>query len=439
MRLIIILFGLLSFASGTSAQLTQYCIEGRFSQDPYFEEFQIVADTDLVYGAAPRWPSATIDTLQLDIYYPALGADELAKRPFILLIHGGTFFAGNRRDMRSACMDFARRGFVAATMTYRLGWDCDPNAGLLACVFCGNQAPKLAVAVYRAVQDARAALRFVAANADQYAIDTDAFFIGGTSAGGITAMQTAFFTQEEADLICPDCVNQVGPLDQGVNQWQGSYHLRGVLNNCGAIVDLDVLDEEQPLPVINFHDDLDCLVPSQFGYTIGCLNCTAFFTAHGSQDIYAHLQQLQTCTELNLKLLSLNHCSFPQSTIVKRSSCFFKRLMCGECAGEVNNNEWAVTDCSALAAPVATREPRPGLAFSCFPNPAKNNLTIELKQPSTDEVSIQMFSLTGNRVFQHQSLPGRRFELPLPTLPAGLYLLQVTQSGQTGTERVVIQ
>lgn len=79
--------------------------------------------------------------------------------------------------MEDYCIGLARRGFVAATIDYRKGWD--------------SSIPTEQVkAGYRVQQDANAALRFAVENADLVNIDTNWMFIGGQSAGSIGS----FFT-----------------------------------------------------------------------------------------------------------------------------------------------------------------------------------------------------------------------------------------------------
>jgi acetyl esterase/lipase len=53
---------------------------------------------------------------QLDLYLPALPR----KRTALLLIHGGGFREGSKEQMASLCGLYARAGFVAATINYRL-------------------------------------------------------------------------------------------------------------------------------------------------------------------------------------------------------------------------------------------------------------------------------------------------------------------------------
>jgi len=98
--------------------------------------------------------------LQLDIARPKDGAGPF---PAVLCIHGGGFRAGNRQSYDALCIKLAERGYVAATMTYRL-------------------APKYQFPA--AVHDTKAAVRWLRANAAKYHIDPQRIGTTGGSAGG---------------------------------------------------------------------------------------------------------------------------------------------------------------------------------------------------------------------------------------------------------------
>ncbi len=83
--------------------------------------------------------------------------------PAVLCIHGGGFRAGTREGYDGLCKRLAERGYVAATVTYRL-------------------AP--AYPFPAAVHDCKAAVRWLRANAKQYKIDPDLIGVTGGSAGG---------------------------------------------------------------------------------------------------------------------------------------------------------------------------------------------------------------------------------------------------------------
>ncbi len=99
--------------------------------------------------------------VQLDIVRPAASSSE--PRPAVLLIHGGGFRGGNRQSYLPTAIKLAQRGYVAATASYRLS----PR----------NQFPA-------AVEDVKAAVRYLRANASKYNIDPNHIGTMGGSAGG---------------------------------------------------------------------------------------------------------------------------------------------------------------------------------------------------------------------------------------------------------------
>jgi acetyl esterase/lipase len=98
--------------------------------------------------------------LKLDIARPKTGDGPF---PAVLCIHGGGFRAGNRESYDALCIKLAERGYVAATMTYRL-------------------APKYKFPA--AVHDTKAAVRWLRANAAALKINPDKIGVTGGSAGG---------------------------------------------------------------------------------------------------------------------------------------------------------------------------------------------------------------------------------------------------------------
>ncbi|MEQ9408003.1 MAG: sulfatase-like hydrolase/transferase [Fuerstiella sp.] len=103
--------------------------------------------------------------LEMDIYRPKQAWGEL---PAILCIHGGGWANGNRANHGRIAQALAARGYVAATVSYRLS----------------GEAPFPA-----AIQDCKAAVRFLRANAKEYGIDAARIGAIGLSAGGhLTAL-----------------------------------------------------------------------------------------------------------------------------------------------------------------------------------------------------------------------------------------------------------
>ena len=98
--------------------------------------------------------------LQLDLYRPKVRGVAL---PAIVCIHGGGWVKGDRSSMTSLAQALAARGFVTATISYRLSGEAKFPA---------------------AIQDCKAAVRWLRANADRYGIDPDHIGATGLSAGG---------------------------------------------------------------------------------------------------------------------------------------------------------------------------------------------------------------------------------------------------------------
>lgn len=99
--------------------------------------------------------------LQLDLYLPKARAGKPI--PGIVFVHGGGWRSGVRANFAPMAIRMAEHGYAAATISYRLS----PEAPYPA-----------------AVIDARAALRWIRANAARYGIDPQRIAIGGGSAGG---------------------------------------------------------------------------------------------------------------------------------------------------------------------------------------------------------------------------------------------------------------
>lgn len=104
-----------------------------------------------------RWGNIS---LQLDLYLPGTKGPH----PLIVWIHGGAFLGGDKaRIFWTPLPDLTQRGYAVASINYRLS----------------------SQAIFPAlVQDAKAAIRWLRANAAKYEIKDDRIVVGGESAGG---------------------------------------------------------------------------------------------------------------------------------------------------------------------------------------------------------------------------------------------------------------
>lgn len=150
--------------------------------DRYLDEmFEVTTENDIQYGAAMDEAGAE-EALVLDLYQPA--DDDLARRPAVVWLHGGSFQHGHKGEMGDFARSSARRGFVSVSTNYRIRENeefdyTDPDDPI------GEQAKR------DAQHDTQAAVRWLRANADDLRIDPDLIFLAGFSAGGTAALRVA--------------------------------------------------------------------------------------------------------------------------------------------------------------------------------------------------------------------------------------------------------
>ena len=96
----------------------------------------------------------------------------------MVVIHGGGFSSGSRLDFAGTARAYARLGYAAASIDYRLRPDTNPGA------------PDLAAAL-DAIDDGMESVRWLKANAATYGIDPTRIGLNGSSAGGAIALGVA--------------------------------------------------------------------------------------------------------------------------------------------------------------------------------------------------------------------------------------------------------
>ena len=202
---------------------------------------------DVVYKTTPE------QELKLDIFRQ----DTLRTvKPLLIFFHGGGWKKGKKEDYLVYLIDFANRGYITASISYRLS----------------KIAPFPA-----AVEDAKCAVRWLRAHADDYFIDPDKIAVIGCSAGGHLAMMIAYSDESE---FAKDCLlDSVGSKVQAVVNIYGPYDLTTEYGRNHSLVKsfLKNTYEESPQtyemaspknylsvlapPTLIFHGTIDELVP----------------------------------------------------------------------------------------------------------------------------------------------------------------------------------
>ena len=206
-----------------------------------FTACKVDKDLDITYaeglGHDTTSTSPFAVPLELDMYYPT---DESTNRPVLMFIHGGGFKGGTKTkpEIEDIAKYYASRGWVFASIDYRTTEElCNadkfpecvakltemtkeekiayykgiaPEEWLDAAICSEDEDPELEtsncaetilqlqqnIAMYTAQRDAKAALRWIVANAGTYDIDTEYITVGGASAGASTTLALGILDQE---------------------------------------------------------------------------------------------------------------------------------------------------------------------------------------------------------------------------------------------------
>ena len=165
------------------------------AQERYLDEVfsDVDVSSDVVYGNnVTVFPTllgqapATEDLL-MDIYMPS--GDTETNRPVVIMLHTGSFLpailngqaTGSKTDnaIVEQCTNFAKKGYVAVAISYRLGWNpTSTNADV--------RRRTLIQAALRGLQDTRTAARFLRKSIEELRIT--AFCTG---ARDLRALKTA--------------------------------------------------------------------------------------------------------------------------------------------------------------------------------------------------------------------------------------------------------
>lgn len=231
-------------------------------------------------GLFAQTPLSAEVTVQENVTYAKVGDVELkcdialpqGEGPFpaIVFIHGGGWYQGNRQAYKAAIHQAAERGYVAATITYRLmKFDQAKKETTTAEPIFPTQ-----------IHDAKSAIRWLRANAEKYRVDPERIGVTGGSAGGHLSLLVGLTDKNdklEGDGGHPDqssrvqaVVNVFGPTemaschDGSVVAWIFRLFMGGTPmetpDTYKAASPVTYASEDDP-PVLTLHGDKDTLVP----------------------------------------------------------------------------------------------------------------------------------------------------------------------------------
>jgi para-nitrobenzyl esterase len=396
MKKIRLLFVLLLATTFAFAQ-NNGCDGKRYIQDVFTDTTM----TTVTYGGT-NVLGLKVD-LKMTIVQPK--GDVLAKRPVVLLAFGGGFVQGKRQDMLGFCNAFAKKGFVAVTIDYRL---------YNYLIFGNPDSLKITPTIVQASQDMKASIRYLykdAKTTNTFRVDTNTIIIGGVSAGAITAMLVAEL--DATDPIAPwlaKIIKDEGGLEGNSGNPGYSSKVKGVVNMSGALYQKEWIDKDDA-PFISYHGTIDKTVA--YGYGLNVYN----FYGNGSGELHKQALKVGVPSVL-VSVAGGDHGDIydtagkfaaSYANFISKMFTFTKQLACGE----------TIVSASTAADDIDYRQ------VSVYPNPSNDDMTIALGENAAGGYQVQVFDLTGRVVFQSGKQNDTQYILRKSAIGSGLFVTKV--------------
>lgn len=341
----------------------------------------------------------------MDVYEPE--GDALAARPVVILAHGGSFIFGDKSMMEPWCQILAKKGYIAVSIQYRL---------YPFFVLGFPDSTEVFDTAIKATGDMKSAVRYFredAATANLFRADAANIFIGGYSAGAVTALHTAYL---DADDQIPSFLETLITNNGGLEGISGTAsnktypsHSKAVVNMSGGLYRSYWVDNTES-PLVSIHGTADATVP----YTYGLAANIAFL--EGSSLVHAQAETVGLWNNL-LTVPGAGHTDLYEQaqwkpfrdTFWVNATTLLESLACATVGAEE---------------PASVLEP-----WSIFPNPSTGEgLTIQLPV-TVSTAHLVVYDLLGKVVFQQQNL-GNQQTVNLNKLPKGLYTVQIINPGK---------
>lgn len=395
-------------------------LPGLFAQNPgcdgsrYIDnKFSTVKKTTVNYATATTQTGEQV-TLAMDVYEP--NGDSISARPVVVLAHGGSFIIGEKGDMKNWCERLAKKGYVAVSIQYRLF----PFflLGLPDSVDIFDQA-------VRAVGDMKAAVRYFredAATANKFRADADNIFVGGYSAGAVTALHAGFL--DSTDVI-PSFIQTAIDANGGLNGSTGtasnqtySNSIKAVVNMSGGLYRSDwILGGKVPL--VSIHGTADGTVPFISGLAANLAYLEGSGLIHQKTEAAGLLHNLHPVPgggHTNIYEPSQTAFVPHIDTFWVNATTMLEYLVCqtvGTGDVEARIEDWTL-----------------------FPNPATGGMfNIQLPQDVV-RASVLLTDMSGKIVFQGQSVQNQDV-VRTASLPAGMYLVRITDNDNASRQFAV--
>jgi acetyl esterase/lipase len=367
--------------------------------------FPTVKKTTVTYAPSLSHTGVPM-TLQMDVYEPE--GDQVAARPVIIFEHGGSFIFGDRSMMQPWCELMAKKGYVTASITYRL-----------YPFFLLGFPDSLDIfdTAVKAVGDMRAAVRYFredAATANLFKADPNNIFIGGYSAGAVAAMHCSYLDMEDnMPPFLVNFINQNGGLEgvsgSATNKTYSSAS-KAVVNMSGGLYRANWIEAGES-PMISIHGTADETVPFNSGLAANI----AYL--QGSNLLHARAEEAGVWNSLHV-VPGGGHTNIYENASYKSHRDTFWNNVSLKLEEITCSASSAAPELSALS------------EWSMAPNPVTGDVLSVTLPEGTENTVLRVYNSTGSMV-REVRLSATQQTVSLGGLPAGMYLVMPENTGAT--------
>jgi hypothetical protein len=453
----------------TTSILFIFCYFLSFSQNFIDTIYNITTVQNVQYGTAVNFAGQDIDLL-MDISYPENDLVPACGRPLIVIVHGGAWLGGSKNDGYIAMLrnHFAKRGYVAAAINYRLGFfqtniakNC--NVDGWNCMNAADSA-EWTRALYRGIQDTKGSIRHLIINQSTYSIDASNVYVVGESAGAFIAMGVGYMdSPTEKPLDCgtispvnaphqnyyTSCIQgssfdipiasmtlnrpDLGTIEGSLNPTNLPFVIKGIGSLYGGIYDDLFSENASPsTPVLYmFHQPNDLIVPIGYNKLLkgfnDCAVATGCVTIQDRRMVYGNQAIANMIDTLNIPVN--NKPNYLYQTTSNSAGCL-EQVLNPSTGGHQLDNFWirstamathfapniGSNDCQELGTTINAAIEK----IHIYPNPFDEFLTIE----SSKAEELTLFNAQGKKV-NDWSLPKGTSVISTTHLEKGIYFLNV--------------
>jgi acetyl esterase/lipase len=367
--------------------------------------FPTVKKTTVTYAPSLSHTGVPM-TLQMDVYEPE--GDQVAARPVIIFEHGGSFIFGDRSMMQPWCELMAKKGYVTASITYRL-----------YPFFLLGFPDSLDIfdTAVKAVGDMRAAVRYFredAATANLFKADPNNIFIGGYSAGAVAALHCSYLDMEDnMPPFLVNFINQNGGLEgvsgSATNKTFSSAS-KAVVNMSGGLYRANWIEAGES-PMISIHGTADETVPFNSGLAANI----AYL--QGSNLLHARAEEAGVWNSLHVVPGGGHTNTYENAAYQLHRDTFWNN---------VSLKLEEITCSASSAAPELSALSE----WSMAPNPVTGDVLSVTLPEGTENTVLRVYNSTGSMV-REVRMSATQQTVSLGGLPAGMYLVMPENTGAT--------